>query len=150
MAEADSWKQQLKGPGALSLAIAAGVWIVLLLVVLLGGGGRNASGLARPVPAPPITRPFDHRLQTGSDDLPLDHPRLQRTAAQYEPEQIHLALAGPQAIAVSWSTGNATLQLGQDAASHATPSVGAEKSEVRRCSSCLQLLQSSIPPGDLH
>ena len=36
--------------------------------------------------------PFDTHLQTGSEDLPLDH--LPKQGGLYEPEQIHLAFAG--------------------------------------------------------
>ena len=119
----DSWKQQLKGPAPFSLAIAAGVWAILLLVVLFGD-----SSLDMPASAP-VTRRFDTRLATGSADLPLDDPRIERRAGTYEPEQIHIALAGPQAMAVSWSTGNASLRMGQDMS--VMPNIsGAEVSQV--------------------
>ena len=40
----------------------------------------------------PTTVPFDARLHTGSKDLPLDS--LAKHGGLFEPEQIHLALAG--------------------------------------------------------
>lgn len=44
------------------------------------------------VPGPPVTVPFDSRLQTGSDDLPLS--QLSRKGGTWDPEQIHIAIAG--------------------------------------------------------
>ena len=128
----DSWKQQLKGPAPLSLAIAAVVWGALLLFVLFGEDSTELAshGLGLPVPAPPVTKPFNRRLATGSEDLPLDDARIRRTAATYEPEQIHIALAGPQGVAISWSSGNATFRLGQDASTTPVQTIGAAASQA--------------------
>ena len=100
----DSWKQQLKGPAPVGLGIAASDWGLLLLKVLFEG------------------------------DLPYDDPRIRRSASTYEPEQIHLALAGHQAMVVSWSTGNATFRLGQDAgqSSEGVETVGSAASQVSK------------------
>lgn len=130
----DSWKQQLRGPAPLGLAIAGTVWVILLLLVLFGEDARQlaASSTSMQVPAAPVTRPFDTRLATGSADLPLDDPRLQRTAATYEPEQISLALAGHQSMFVSWSSGNASFRIAPDAAANeAVETVGAAASQVQ-------------------
>lgn len=169
----DSWKQQLRGPAPLGLAIAGTVWVILLLLVLFGEDARQlaASSTSMQVPAAPVTRPFDTRLATGSADLPLDDPRLQRTAATYEPEQISLALAGHQSMFVSWSSGNASFRIAPDAAANeAVETVGAAASQVviwllyfplcmqlyalalDRCCpvSCICMDLDARPAGDAH
>lgn len=56
-------------------------------------------------PFKPVTRRFDPALRLGSDDLPMDHPRLQRKVMGMFPEQIALALSTPTSMWVSWITG---------------------------------------------
>ena len=127
----ETWRQHLRGPAPLSLAIAASVWVMLLLVVLFGDGtGEPSLNAGLPAPAPPVTRQFNQTLATGSEDLPLDDPRVVRTAATYEPEQIRIAIAGAQGIAVSWSSGNASFRLGQNLVESVVKTSGAEQSLV--------------------
>ncbi|KAG7547734.1 Purple acid phosphatase-like N-terminal [Arabidopsis suecica] len=57
-------------------------------------------------PFKPLTRRFDPSLRRGSDDLPMDHPRLRkRNVSSNFPEQIALALSTPTSMWVSWVTG---------------------------------------------
>ncbi|KAG7543081.1 Purple acid phosphatase-like N-terminal [Arabidopsis thaliana x Arabidopsis arenosa] len=59
-------------------------------------------------PFKPLTRRFDPSLRRGSDDLPMDHPRLRkRNVSSNFPEQIALALSTPTSMWVSWVTGDA-------------------------------------------
>ncbi|KAI3870190.1 hypothetical protein MKX03_025786 [Papaver bracteatum] len=61
-------------------------------------------------PFPPVTRRFDLSLRRGSDDLPMDHPRLRKRVSPMFPEQISLALSSqPTSIWVSWVTGDAQI-----------------------------------------
>ena len=53
----------------------------------------------------PVTRRFDPSLRRGSDDLPLDHPRLRKNVSSNFPEQIALAISTPSSMWVSWVTG---------------------------------------------
>lgn len=56
-------------------------------------------------PFEPVTRRFDPSLRTGSDDLPMDHPRLKKNVTSIFPEQIALAISSPTSMWVSWVTG---------------------------------------------
>ncbi|CAH8351245.1 unnamed protein product [Eruca vesicaria subsp. sativa] len=61
-------------------------------------------------PFKPLTRRFDPSLRRGSDDLPIDHPRLRkRNVSSNLPEQIALALSTPSSMWVSWVTGDAVV-----------------------------------------
>lgn len=60
-------------------------------------------------PFEPVTRRFDPSLRRGSDDLPMDHPRLRKNVTSNFPEQIALALSSPASLWVSWVTGNTLL-----------------------------------------
>ncbi|KAI3948307.1 hypothetical protein MKW92_002540 [Papaver armeniacum] len=61
-------------------------------------------------PFPPVTRRFDPSLRRGSDDLPMEHPRLRKRVSSMFPEQISLALSSqPTSIWVSWVTGDAQI-----------------------------------------
>ena len=49
------------------------------------------------VPDDPVTIPFDFKRfgnKTGTPDLKIDQPPCVKTAAEEEPEQVHIALAG--------------------------------------------------------
>ena len=56
-------------------------------------------------PFDPITIRFDPSLRRGSDDIPMDDPRLKKNVTSMFPEQIALALSTPTSIWVSWVTG---------------------------------------------
>lgn len=56
-------------------------------------------------PFKPATRRFDPSLRRGSDDLPMDHPRLKKNVTLNFPEQIALAISSPTSMWVSWVTG---------------------------------------------
>jgi hypothetical protein len=50
-------------------------------------------------PDTPTTIPFDDkRFKKGSKDLPIDQPPLVKVTSEDEPEQVHIALAGPLAL----------------------------------------------------
>ncbi|KAL4363414.1 hypothetical protein GQ457_04G016130 [Hibiscus cannabinus] len=58
-------------------------------------------------PFDPTTILFDPSLRRGSDDIPMDDPRLKKNVTSMSPEQIALALSTPSSIWVSWVTGDA-------------------------------------------
>lgn len=60
-------------------------------------------------PFQPTTRSFDPSLRRGSDDLPMDHPRLKRNVTSNFPEQIAIALSTPTSMWISWVTGDAQI-----------------------------------------
>ncbi|XP_059632223.1 purple acid phosphatase 23 isoform X3 [Cornus florida] len=62
-------------------------------------------------PFQPVTRTFDPSLRRGSDDLPMNHPRLKRNVTSMFPEQIALAISSPSSMWVSWITGDAQIGL---------------------------------------
>ncbi|KAF2314111.1 hypothetical protein GH714_022311 [Hevea brasiliensis] len=62
-------------------------------------------------PFKPVTRTFDSSLRRGSDDLPMDHPRLKKNVTGNFPEQIALAISSPTSMWVSWVTGDAQIGL---------------------------------------
>lgn len=73
------------------MAALAAVVLLLGLSTALAGAGVTSQDYRRP-PASPF--------------LPIDHERLARDvgAGPHVPEQVHLTLAGPGAMAVSWLT----------------------------------------------
>ncbi|XP_065862881.1 purple acid phosphatase 23 isoform X3 [Euphorbia lathyris] len=60
-------------------------------------------------PFKPTTRRFDSSLRRGSDDLPMDHPRLKKNVTGNFPQQIALAISSPTSMWVSWVTGDAQI-----------------------------------------
>ncbi|WOH16209.1 hypothetical protein DCAR_0935758 [Daucus carota subsp. sativus] len=62
-------------------------------------------------PFKPRTRAFDPCLRRGSDDVPMDDPRLKRNVTSNFPEQIAIAVSSPTAMWVSWITGDAQIGL---------------------------------------
>ncbi|GFS31398.1 purple acid phosphatase 23 [Actinidia rufa] len=62
-------------------------------------------------PFEPKTRRFDRSLRQGSDDLPMDHPRLKKNVTSVFPEQIALAISSSTSMWVSWVTGDAQIGL---------------------------------------
>ncbi|KAM3290180.1 purple acid phosphatase 23 isoform X1 [Capsicum chacoense] len=76
-------------------------------------------------PFKPVTYRFDPSLRKGSDDLPMDHPRLKRNVTSFFPEQIALALStDSSSMWVSWVTGEA--QLGLNVTPHDPKTVASE------------------------
>lgn len=90
------------------VAGAAGLWVLQLLLL-----AARATSTATRIPTtlegpfPPVTRAFDRSLRTGSDDLPMDHPRLAKKVSGLHPEQVALAVSSPTSMWVSWVTGDA-------------------------------------------
>ena len=62
-------------------------------------------------PFPPVTHSFDQSLRQGSDDLPMNHPRLAKKAPSIFPEQIALAISSPTSMWVSWVTGISMIEF---------------------------------------
>ena len=71
----------------------------------------QTAATAAPAPSPgagvprSVTVPFDTAYATGSDDLPLDDPRVVRTVRGNEPDQVKLALGDGGEVVASWTTG---------------------------------------------
>lgn len=88
-----------------------GETMVVVVMLLTGCGGleqtRPETDIPSTVEGPfaPRTVPFDGTLTLGSEDLNGSNPRVVRTATGMEPEQIFLALSTPDAMWVSWVTG---------------------------------------------
>ncbi|CAL5347564.1 unnamed protein product [Camellia sinensis] len=62
-------------------------------------------------PFTPVTHSMDPSLRLGSDDLPMDNPRLKRNVTAMFPEQIALALSSSSSMWVSWVTGDSQIGL---------------------------------------
>ncbi|MBA0599894.1 hypothetical protein Gorai_006094 [Gossypium raimondii] len=75
-------------------------------------------------PFHPITIHFDPSLRRGSDDIPMDDPRLKKNVTSMFPEQIALALCTPTSMWVSWVTGDA--QIGPNVTALDPTSVASE------------------------
>ncbi|KAK9068728.1 hypothetical protein SSX86_012843 [Deinandra increscens subsp. villosa] len=75
-------------------------------------------------PFNPVTRKFDPSLRSGSDDLPMNHPRLKKNVTSNFPEQIALAISSIDSMWVSWITGDA--QIGKNVTPLDPSSVGSE------------------------
>ncbi|KAK8518040.1 hypothetical protein V6N13_083094 [Hibiscus sabdariffa] len=75
-------------------------------------------------PFDPTTIRFDPSLRRGSDDIPMDDPRLKKNVTSMFPEQIALALSTPSSIRVSWVTGDA--QIGPNVTALDPTSVASE------------------------
>ncbi|CAN0841123.1 Purple acid phosphatase 23 [Linum grandiflorum] len=76
-------------------------------------------------PFMPFTRSFDSSLRRGSNDLPMDHPKLKRNVTGNFPEQIALAASfSPTSLWVSWVTGEA--KVGRNLIPLDPASVGSE------------------------
>ncbi|XP_021291540.1 purple acid phosphatase 23 isoform X2 [Herrania umbratica] len=75
-------------------------------------------------PFDPVTIRFDPSLRQGSDDIPMDDPRLKKNVTSMFPEQIALALSTPTSMWVSWVTGDA--QIGSNVTALDPTSVASE------------------------
>jgi hypothetical protein len=62
-------------------------------------------------PFQPVTVQFDPSLRQGSSDLPQNDSRIAKQVTGNYPEQIALALSTPDAMWITWITGNAQLAL---------------------------------------
>ncbi|CAK9185395.1 unnamed protein product [Ilex paraguariensis] len=87
----------------------------VVLIILLIIGDMVVTGQQIPTtlegPFEPVTQSFDPSLRRGSDDLPMDNPRLKRNVTSMFPEQIALAISTPSSMWVSWVTGDAQIGL---------------------------------------
>ncbi|KAL3753679.1 hypothetical protein ACJRO7_000992 [Eucalyptus globulus] len=93
------------------IAILALAQASAMMAVMGEGGGAIPTTLDGPFE--PVTRRFDPSLRMGSDDLPMDDPRLKKNVTSSFPEQILLALSSdPSSTWVSWITGDA--QIGKN------------------------------------
>lgn len=89
-------------------------WALVLpsFLVLLFASFVGAADEAKRIPTTlegpfkPYTKKFDTNLRTGSDDLPLYDPRIVKRVPAIYPEQIFLALSTPDAMWVSWVSGD--------------------------------------------
>lgn len=83
--------------------------VVLLIIVEMVACKHPNIPTTLDGPFKPKTRAFDPSLRRGSDDLPMDDPRLKKNVAGNFPEQIALAISSPTAMWVSWITGEAQI-----------------------------------------
>ncbi|KAB1213725.1 Purple acid phosphatase 23 [Morella rubra] len=58
-------------------------------------------------PFEPVTRRLDSSLRRGSDDVPMDDPRLKKNVTLNFPEQIAIAISSSTSMWISWVTGDA-------------------------------------------
>ncbi|KAL4190621.1 hypothetical protein AMTRI_Chr07g76620 [Amborella trichopoda] len=79
----------------------------LFLVLAMANCKRIPTTLEGPFS--PVTRQFDPSLRRGSEDLPINHPRLTKKVPSIFPEQIALAISSPNSMWVSWITGDAQI-----------------------------------------
>ena len=84
------------------LCLAQTIFLIIIAELLAGGDGIPTTLEG---PFQPVTHRFDSRFRRGSDDLPMDHPRLRRNVTSFFPEQISLAISSPTSMWVSWVTG---------------------------------------------
>ncbi|PIN15542.1 Purple acid phosphatase [Handroanthus impetiginosus] len=89
------------------------IFSFLLLIITKMAAAATSEHIPTTLEGPflPVTRSFDPSLRRGSDDLPMDHPRLRKNVTSNFPEQIALALSTPTSIWVSWVTGDAQIGL---------------------------------------
>lgn len=90
----------------MSLISADGFVLLVITIVVVVAAVSEAIPTTLEGPFQPVTWRFDPSLRRGSDDLPMDHPRLRRNVTSNFPDQIALALSTPTSIWISWVTGN--------------------------------------------
>lgn len=78
--------------------------IIIMVMVMSASGQIPTTTLDGPFK--PVTRKFDPSLRLGSDDLPMNHPRLKKNVTSNFPEQIALSLSSADSMWVSWITGD--------------------------------------------
>jgi hypothetical protein len=75
-----------------------------------GGGGGNRIPSTLDGPFVPVTIPLDPSIRlSASQDLPQSDPRVVKRVAAIYPEQIFLSLSTPDAMWVSWVTGDSQI-----------------------------------------
>lgn len=89
------------------MKIKTSLWIPLIIILMVTNILVNKAQIPTTLEGPfkPVTRRFDPSLRRGSDDLPMDHPRLKKNVTSNFPEQIALAISSPTSMWVSWVTG---------------------------------------------
>ncbi|XVF38069.1 hypothetical protein REPUB_Repub20aG0066000 [Reevesia pubescens] len=83
------------------------VTFLLIITKIIATGKRIPTTLEGPFD--PVTIRFDPSLRQGSDDIPMDDPRLKKNVTSMFPEQIALAVSTPTSMWVSWVTGDAQI-----------------------------------------
>ncbi|KAG0623436.1 hypothetical protein M758_3G174500 [Ceratodon purpureus] len=86
-----------------------GLFVVLVIGSFVAGGEavvRQRIPTTLEGPFKPYTKKFDKSLRAGSDDLPMYDPRVVKRVTAIYPEQITLALSTPDAMWVSWISGD--------------------------------------------
>lgn len=89
----------MKGYTALGIIVTFSLFLTKLVV----SGKHIPTTLEGPFD--PVTTRFDPSLRRGSDDIPMDDPKLKKNVTSMFPEQIALALSTPTSMWVSWVTG---------------------------------------------
>ncbi|KAL0368560.1 UNVERIFIED_CONTAM: Purple acid phosphatase 23 [Sesamum calycinum] len=82
---------------------------LLLTTIIMAAASSQHIPTTLEGPFEPVTRRFDPSLRRGSQDLPMDHPRLTKNVTSNFPEQIALALSTPTSMWVSWLTGDSRI-----------------------------------------
>ncbi|CAM6115969.1 unnamed protein product [Calypogeia fissa] len=85
------------------------LWMVILFLIEFIANTRGQIPSTLDGPFTPVTVAFDPSLRQGSDDLPVTDPRVVKKVLGIYPEQISLALSTPDALWISWITGDAQL-----------------------------------------
>ncbi|CAN6486015.1 unnamed protein product [Victoria cruziana] len=81
----------------------------VLAIFMLSAGTLDCRRIPTTLDGPftPVTRRFDPSLRRGSEDLPMNHPRVAKKVGSVFPEQVALAISSPTSMWVSWVTGDA-------------------------------------------
>jgi hypothetical protein len=85
------------------------LWILAIYVIQFIPDTRGQIPTTLEGPFTPVTVAFDTSLRQGSNDLPVADPRVVKNVSGIYPEQISLALSTPDALWISWITGDAQL-----------------------------------------
>lgn len=87
------------------------ITLIILLIVTKMAVAQSPIPTTLEGPFEPATRRFDPSLRRGSNDLPMDHPRLKKNVTLNFPEQIALAISSPTSMWISWVTGTYLCKL---------------------------------------
>lgn len=87
----------------MKVSVLESLIMIIMMILMISGSDQIPTTLAGPFN--PVTRKFDPSLRMGSDDFPMDHPRLKKNVTSNFPEQIALALSSTNSMWVSWVTG---------------------------------------------